>query len=131
MFKGKGFQLAEQWIKQDKTYDVEKYQTEHKTYKPLNLQGFSCRWNPVVSKKGQILSIIIKWNEHQRRSTGSATDYQHLKFILDTIFLIVEGDFNNARPTLLTEKDLSWFSSSRFATIIGFRKMLWLFSIDF
>lgn len=52
--KGAGVGEAEKLIKQTKRYEL----TGESSLKP-DLSGLSCRWNPIPSKKGKILTILL------------------------------------------------------------------------
>jgi hypothetical protein len=61
MFSGGGLNLAEEWIKQDSAHrrsvsdqDLELYQGEP------NLEGLECRWKPIPSQQGEILTVLVR-----------------------------------------------------------------------
>jgi hypothetical protein len=56
-----------------------------------DLSGLSCRWQPLSSQRGQILSILIE----------SRTGHSVFASIIEEISRIVGGDVSNARPTSL------------------------------
>jgi hypothetical protein len=56
-----------------------------------DLSGLSCRWQPLSSQRGQILSLLIK----------SRTGHSLFASIIDEISRIVGGDVTNASPASL------------------------------
>ena len=55
-FFGGGIELAEQWIKSDPSYLIEEAHDD----KAPDLSGLSCRWEPLVSKNGVMLSVLMQ-----------------------------------------------------------------------
>lgn len=54
LFLGEGIQAADDWVKQDPQWHIQPEQG------PLpGLENLSCRWHPIPSHRGTILSIII------------------------------------------------------------------------
>lgn len=106
MLKGDGFSLAEKWLKSDSTeWSLENYSS---TNEVLNLQGLSCRWNPIQSKNGNILSIIIKPNDAAFKNDEQKNLF--LQDMLSTIHQIIGADFKQVNPAKITKSNLSWFS---------------------
>ncbi|MBF0266369.1 MAG: DUF3095 family protein [Gammaproteobacteria bacterium] len=84
LFSGGGLKLADSLIKQY----PEKYEITQKPIRDeINLNNLSCRWNPIPSQKGQILSILI--------DSDSSQVYSH---VLKKIKDICGGDFLNVSP---------------------------------
>jgi len=58
VFQGKGVELAEQWAKQDDTYEVLTESVMSKA--EFNTEGFNCRWQPIKAKQGLSIAMIIR-----------------------------------------------------------------------
>lgn len=58
MFAGSGFAAAERWIKEAAT--AERYAIPTGGDADANLEGFECRWQPVESKQGAIVSLLVQ-----------------------------------------------------------------------
>lgn len=54
MLKGDGVSVAEKMIKTDPAFE---YQLT--TTKEVSLEGLSCRWNPIPSRRGKIFTILL------------------------------------------------------------------------
>lgn len=54
LFLGEGIQAADEWVKQDPQWHI----TPQQGALP-GLENLSCRWQPIPSRRGSILSIII------------------------------------------------------------------------
>jgi len=55
-FSGGGIELAERWIKSSPEYLVEPLQEMD----PPNLDGLSCRWEPLLAQRGIMLSLLMQ-----------------------------------------------------------------------
>lgn len=55
-FTGGGIDLAEHWIKSDPAYRVEQAGDEG----PPDLDGLSCRWEPLRAQQGVMLSLLMR-----------------------------------------------------------------------
>ena len=55
-FFGGGIELAEQWIKSDPSYLIEEAHDD----KAPDLRGLSCRWEPLASENGVMLSVLMQ-----------------------------------------------------------------------
>lgn len=64
-FSGGGIEQAEKWIKSDPKYLIEKDSDE-----PPDLSGLSCRWEPLASENGVMLSILVQAIESGELKTG-------------------------------------------------------------
>lgn len=59
MFAGSGTQMADEWLKSSEpAYD--QFKLDGSSVEPPDLQGLSCRWEPLASANGVMLTIIIK-----------------------------------------------------------------------
>lgn len=75
ILRGEGMNLAEEWIKQSR----EKYEINDLSSMEADLTGLSCRWRPIPSKRGKILSLIVY-------SRKDASIYQDLLKKMERIF---------------------------------------------
>jgi hypothetical protein len=57
MFMGDGFAAAERWIKQEQ--GSESTQVPSDGPAEIDLTGFECRWQPIASERGLMLSLLI------------------------------------------------------------------------
>lgn len=58
MLMGEGVAVAERWIKSEGL--GLKYRVAEGSSLPLNMEGFECRWRPIVSRRGTMLSLLIQ-----------------------------------------------------------------------
>ncbi|MBA2403878.1 MAG: DUF3095 domain-containing protein [Bdellovibrionales bacterium] len=75
ILRGEGMNQAETWIKEAR----EKYEVNDNATCEADLTGLSCRWQPIPSKRGKILSLIV----YSRKTTAI---YQNILKIMETIF---------------------------------------------
>ena len=105
-FRGGGLQLADTLIKaQQETYEVPVH-----PYKELNLDTLSCRWNPIPSSKGQVLSLLV-----QARNPSSDKIYSQFVLELEEVL----GSFEEAHPVQRAQmsyrrKQEMWKDDNRF-----------------
>ncbi len=59
LIKGEGLSVAEKWIKDP----AGKFEYKAVAHTAPDLSGLSCRWNPIPSKKGKILTLLIQSRE--------------------------------------------------------------------
>jgi hypothetical protein len=90
-FRGGGLSKADKKVKADPARYAVPERTEHIS----DLTGLSCRWKPIPSDRGVILSILIG----AREETGSKAVYDKVLKSLDAIF---NGDMFNANPVHLS-----------------------------
>jgi hypothetical protein len=84
-FKGGGISLAEKLIKNGEgSYHLKGDASV------ADLDGLSCRWQPIKSKRGEILSILIRNRE--------TSDFSELKSIVEELERIFGGRIENANP---------------------------------
>jgi hypothetical protein len=81
-FSGGGIAYADHLIKNNREYQV-----QSDSNSPPSLESLSCRWNPIKSKHGKVLSILVYSPEMK--------DYTQFIQELTKIF---NGDLNNGRP---------------------------------
>jgi len=96
MFAGGGLTLAEEIIKNDPD-------TLIKALPPIDidLSQLSCRWNPIKSAKGKIISLII--TEEER------SPLQTFREIASTLKYVLLEDNNPVKPTTMSYKFLEEF----------------------
>ncbi len=58
MFMGAGFSLAESWIKDEARGG--RYAIAEGVEVPADLEGFECRWRPVRSTRGTMVSLLVQ-----------------------------------------------------------------------
>ncbi|MGC4087020.1 MAG: DUF3095 domain-containing protein [Polyangiaceae bacterium] len=58
MFAGSGFAVAERWIKNPAT--AARYSVVSGADAGASFEGFECRWQPVDSKQGSIVSLLVQ-----------------------------------------------------------------------
>jgi hypothetical protein len=89
MFRGGALTLADELIK----HDQERFEVQSNAVSAPDLSGLSCRWNAIPSKKGKVLSLLI-------RAEGVSPDrtYRH---ILNTFDEILHGRVDGSNPVAL------------------------------
>ncbi|HEX4046908.1 MAG TPA: DUF3095 family protein [Elusimicrobiota bacterium] len=90
-FRGGGLSSAERKIKGDPARYAVPERAEHRS----DLSGLSCRWKPIPSDRGVILSILIG----ARAEAGSRAVYDKVLKRLEDVF---NGDLFNANPVHLS-----------------------------
>ena len=96
IFRGGGLSEAEKRIKgQSSTYCV-----EAATEGDLELTGLSCRWNPLQSRRGRIMALLV-----QSRAEPAAKVYDELLAELNRIY---DGHFDEMNP--VSNESLSYQS---------------------
>ncbi|MFZ5893062.1 MAG: DUF3095 domain-containing protein [Myxococcota bacterium] len=69
MFAGSGFVTAERWIKDPAT--APRYSVPPDGEADASFEGFECRWQPVESKKGAIVSLLVQANGETDAEKGN------------------------------------------------------------
>ncbi|MBT6275892.1 MAG: DUF3095 domain-containing protein [Chromatiales bacterium] len=115
MFRGGGISAAETRIKAD----PERYEVPENPDTQSDLSGLSCRWKPIPSLYGRIISLLVESRDEAGTSVYSG--------VLARLDLILDGDIAKANPIhvstmgyksilqlLAEERRLhdSWFSSA-------------------
>lgn len=90
VFQGGGILQADSWIKNQ----PELYAYESETQKLPDLKDLTCRWRPIPSSKGQVVSIIIL-----ARGSDKDTVYRE---VLGLIEQIIGGEMDSACPVELS-----------------------------
>jgi len=57
MFSGSAFPLAERWVKDPAR--AERYEVSHGGEREANFEGFECRWKPISSRRGSMVSLLV------------------------------------------------------------------------
>lgn len=57
MFSGSAFSLAEQWVKSKDRGP--RYEVSEQGERDTNFEGFECRWRPVESQRGTMVSLLV------------------------------------------------------------------------
>jgi hypothetical protein len=104
MMRGSGLELAEDWIKRS----GEKFEVSVPSEQENDLSGLSCRWQPIPSKNGKIISLIVY-------ARGESPVFPQLFEGLDEIF--PEG-FESLNPAKIHGSRYK----SVFSCLIGERK---------
>jgi hypothetical protein len=86
IFKGGGLNLAEAKIKGEE----DKYAAPERDVKYADLSGLSCRWNPIQSRKGVVLSLLV-----EARSENQVQTYKDTLLKMNEIF---NGELEEANP---------------------------------
>ena len=86
-FAGGGIERAERWIKSDPDYLIEK-----NIEQPPNLDGLSCRWEPLSAENGVMLSILL-----QVKETDSNKAAKQYRSVIQAISEITTGA-GDAKP---------------------------------
>ncbi|MBX2884316.1 MAG: DUF3095 domain-containing protein [Granulosicoccus sp.] len=101
-FGGGGVELADALVKSEQRknpYRIKDYEVPGRP----DLEGLSCRWEPLQSKKGHICCILIQ-------ATGEDFTLQQkvLKQVIDKIIWILGSNLEQANPVAHKSLNLSW-----------------------
>ncbi|MGE0634635.1 MAG: DUF3095 domain-containing protein [Pseudobdellovibrionaceae bacterium] len=97
-FRGTALTRAEEMVK--KSEDGATILSANPGQAP-NLEGLSCRLNPLKSQKGLILSLLCK-------PASSADSNVILQKVVDSLKEILKGDFNSASPVQSSSLKWGW-----------------------
>jgi len=118
-FSGGGIELAERWIKSESGYLVEGGRDDE----PPDLSGLSCRWEPLASESGVMLSVLVQaiaGKENEAAGIYHST--------IDAIGEITADANNAGKPIAEANMKLRWPPRGLRAEIdatVGNRKRLW------
>ena len=98
-FSGGGIELAERWIKSDLKYLVKQTQDDGTP----DLSGLSCRWEPLASENGVMLSVLMQ--AIADKALQKANIYNSL---IDTIAEITADATNAGKPVCDTNMKFRW-----------------------
>jgi len=98
-FSGGGIELAERWIKSYSSYLA----VERDDYEPPDLSGLSCRWQPLASENGVMLSVLVQAiadEEKQKAATYSS--------LIDALGEISADAINQGKPISDNNMKFRW-----------------------
>ena len=98
-FSGGGIELAERWIKSNSDYLIE----ENHDNEPPDLDGLSCRWEPLASENGVMLSVLMLATADQE--SVKAEIYRSL---IDALGEISEEAINQGKPISDNNMKFRW-----------------------
>jgi len=98
-FSGGGIELAESWIKSDPTYLV----ADDEDREPPDLQGLSCRWEPLASVNGIMLSTLM-----QVTAGDEAEKSEIYRQLIEAIAEITINSTNPCKPVCNTNMHFRW-----------------------
>ncbi len=116
-FRGGGLSLADALIKQNSKYLVESVGEQKKP----NLEGLSCRWEPLFSQNGSMVSLLVQSSE--------PVDLNVYSDVIEQIQKVVGASLGTLNPVQVTNMRLKWVppSGSIEASVKG-TKFLYLLS---
>jgi len=88
-FTGGGIDLAEKWIKSDPGFLLQQKPDDE----PPDLSGLSCRWEPLASQNGVMLSLLMQAASHDERA--KARLYSSL---IEAIGEITDANTDSGKP---------------------------------
>ncbi len=98
-FSGGGVELAERWIKSNSDYLIE----ENHDNEPPDLGGLSCRWEPLASENGVMLSVLMLATAD--KESVKAKIYSSL---IDALGEISEEAINRGKPISDNNMKFRW-----------------------
>ncbi|MDT8428065.1 MAG: DUF3095 family protein [Pseudomonadales bacterium] len=98
LFHGGGLAMADKLAKEN----IEQFKVQPSSESIESLQGLSCRWSPMPSKKGVIVSLLVS----ARQDSEMAVYGEFLQRMRD----ILEGDIASANPVHLDSKNYKTFA---------------------
>jgi len=69
MFAGNGFAVAEKWLKDPAR--AERFLIAESGDASADFEGFECRWQPVTSRRGAVVSLLVLATDHDENQRGS------------------------------------------------------------
>lgn len=98
-FSGGGVELAERWIKSNSDYLIE----DNHDNEPPDLGGLSCRWEPLASENGVMLSVLMLATAD--KESVKAEIYRSL---IDALGEISEEAINQGKPISDNNMKFRW-----------------------
>jgi len=98
-FSGGGMDLAEQWIKSGSEYLLEQEPDD----KNPDLSGLSCRWEPLASQHGVMLSLLM-----QARSNNESDKAQLYRELIQEVTQLSGDTERSAKPICDTNMKFRW-----------------------
>lgn len=86
LFRGGGVSRAEELLKTQ----LERYEIPEPAAWELDLSGLSCRWEPIPSRQGRVVTLLVR-----AAGKGAAETY---RLVLDSLSEILGGQLQNADP---------------------------------
>ncbi len=98
-FSGGGIELAERWIKSNSDYLIE----ENHDNQPPDLGGLSCRWEPLASENGVMLSVLM-----QATADKESVKAEIYRSLIDALGEISEEAINQGKPISDNNMKFRW-----------------------
>lgn len=99
VFSGGGIEVAEQWIKASDQYLL-KHSPKDET---VDLSGLSCRWEPLASQNGVMLSVLM-----QARAGDKAVDANLYRQLIEGIARITDSADVSVKPVCAANMKFRW-----------------------
>ena len=98
VFRGGGLSLSDELVKsKTDVYEIKKQEEGAESH--ANLSGLSCRWQPIDSQKGEVLSLLI-----EARGENPSTIYTRVLGKLEEIFGSSIEEANPVKPSGMSYK---------------------------
>ena len=98
-FSGGGIELAERWIKSNSDYLIE----ESHDNEPPDLGGLSCRWEPLASENGVMLSVLM-----QATADKESVKAEIYRSLIDALGEISAEAINQGKPISADNMKFRW-----------------------
>ena len=98
-FTGGGIDLAERWIKTGSGYLLELEPDDQ----PPDLSGLSCRWEPLASQNGVMLSLLMQATNPDERARASLYNT-----LIETISEITDTTVSHGKPISDANMQFRW-----------------------
>jgi hypothetical protein len=98
-FSGGGIELAERWIKSDSAYLI----TDRDDDESPDLGGLSCRWEPLASENGVMLSVLI-----QATADNESEKSRIYRSLIEALGKISAEAINEGKPISSNNMKFSW-----------------------
>ena len=98
-FSGGGIELAERWIKSNSDYLIEEVHDNE----PPDLGGLSCRWEPLASENGVMLSVLM-----QATAGKEGAKAEIYRSLIDALGEISEEAINQGKPISDNNMKFRW-----------------------
>jgi hypothetical protein len=100
VFRGGGLSLADLLVKKDSKY----LRQDSIVTAPPDLTGLSCRWEPLKSLNGHMLSLIVQGRDRE--------DFNLYQFVISNIQTILGADLGTLNPVQVKNMKLKWVPRS-------------------
>jgi len=98
-FTGGGIDLAEKWIKSDPGFLLQQKPDDE----PPDLNGLSCRWEPLASQSGVMLSLLMQATSHDEHAKADL-----YSALIETIGDITDANAESGKPVGETNLHFRW-----------------------